>query len=272
MSIITISRGSATGGSLLAEGLAKTLNYKLVRREDILRGTARFGAAAAKLEKFLFGPPTYSDDFKQGIRSYSAFFQAALCEYIQKDDVIYLGNVGHLLLRDVACVLRIRLIAPKEYRIKMLVERDQMTREQASSYIDKIDAQRRSWTLFLYGVDWLNPSLYDVTLNLESMDIDTAVSIAVTAARQQKLSETTQCNQALDNMLLASKTRAELAADFRTAQADIEVEADAASATVFLKGTILPESIDSAVEIAQGIAGVERVDTRQLERVEPEHR
>ncbi|MEJ2109712.1 MAG: cytidylate kinase-like family protein [Acidobacteriota bacterium] len=271
MAIITISMGSATGGLLLAEGLSKTLNYKLVRREDILQDTARFGVAAAKLESFLFGPPTYSDEFKNGIRNYIAFFQAAICDYMQKEDVIYLGHVGHLLLRDIACVLRLRLIAPKEFRIKMLVERSQMTGEQASAYIDKIDAQRRSWTLFLYGVDWLNPSLYDLTLNLESIDIETAVDIAATAARHKKRTETEQCAQALDNMVLASKTRAELAADPRTSPVNIEVEADAGTATVFLKGRISSDLYDSAIEIARSIPEVQGVDTSFLERNNPEH-
>lgn len=269
MAIITISRGSATGGLLLAEGLSKALNYKVVRREDILQGTARFGVEAAKLEKFLFGPPTFSDDFKHDIRNYIAFFQAALCEYVQKEDVIYLGNVGHMLLRDIACVLRLRLIAPPEFRIKMLVEREKMTREQASAYIDKIDAQRRAWTLLLYGVDWLDPALYDLTLNLEGMSIDTAVDIAATAANHKRLSETDQCLVSFDNMLLASRTRAELAADFRLSPSAIEVEANAASATVFLEGKLPSGLVDPAVEIAQNISGVERVDTSRLEKTEP---
>jgi len=269
MAIITISRGSATGGLLLAEGLSKTLNYKLVRREDILQGTARFGDAAAKLEKFLFGPPTFSNDFKRDIRNYLAFFQAALCEYIQKDDVIYLGNVGHMLLRDIACVLRIRLIAPPDFRINKLIEREQMTREQASAYIDKIDAERRAWTLLLYGVDWLNPSLYDLTINLESMNIDTAVDIAATAARHKRLSETDQCFESFDNMLLATRIRAELAADPRLAPFEIEVEANAASATVFLEGKLSSDLFHPAVDIAGNIPGVKKVDAGRLEKIEP---
>ena len=269
MAIITISRGSATGGLLLAEGLSKTLNYKLVRREDILQGTAKFGVEAAKLEKFLFGPPTFSNDFKQDIRNYIAFFQAALCEYIQKDDVIYLGNVGHMLLRDIECILRIRLIAPLEFRIRMLTDRGQMNREEAAAYIEKIDAQRRAWTLFLYGVDCLNPALYDLTINLENMNIDTAVNIAATAAKHKRLTETVQCFESFDNMLLASRTRAELAADPRLASFELEVEADASFATVSLEGKLPSDLIDHAVAVVGNIPGVNKVDTGGIENIEP---
>lgn len=269
MSIITISRGSSTGGSMLAEGLSKALDYKLVRREDILQGTARFGVAAAKLEKFLFGPPTYSSDYKRDIRNYIAFFQAALYDYVQEQDVVYLGNVGHMMLREVACVLRIRLIAPRGFRIRMLVERKQMTHEESAAYIDKVDAQRRAWTLLLYGVDWLDPSLYDLTLNLESMNIDAAVEIAATAARYRKLAETEQCISALNNMALASRARAELAADSRTSLSDVEVDADAASSTIYLKGRLSPDLFDAVSEVAHSVHGVDRVVTSDVERIEP---
>jgi len=271
MAIITISRGSATGGLLLAEGLANKLNYKLVRREDILEGTAKFGVEAAKLEKFLFGPPTFSDGFKQDIRNYIAFFQAALCEYIQMQDVIYLGNVGHLLLRDISQVLTIRLIAPLESRIRMLIERKKMTREEASSYIEKIDAQRRAWTLFIYGVDWLNPILYDLTINLENTKIDVAVEIAATAARYKKYSETDQNKQTMENMLLATRTRAELFADPRLASCEIDVEADATTATVYLEGKLTSDLTGHAVGIADNIPGIHKVDTCRIVTIEPEN-
>src|SRR4030042_4086105 len=120
MAIVTISRGSATGGLLLAEGLSKTLGYHLVSREEIVRGTAKFGVVESNLERFMSGPPTFSEDFKHELRCYLSFIQEALCEWAQKDNVVYLGNVGHLLLRGIFHVLRIRLIAPLEFRIQLL--------------------------------------------------------------------------------------------------------------------------------------------------------
>ena len=76
MAIVTISRGSATGGMFLAEGLAKTLGYQLVRREEILEGTVKFGVAAAKLEK---RPKKKDIAFYEGqLKSAQFFIQAIL--------------------------------------------------------------------------------------------------------------------------------------------------------------------------------------------------
>jgi osmotically-inducible protein OsmY len=145
-----------------------------------------------------------------------------------------------------------------------------MTSEEASAYIDKVDAQRRAWTLFLYGVDWLNPSLYDLTLNLEGMSIAAAVDIAATAARHRRLSETDKCLESFGNMLLASRTRAELAADPRTSPFEIEVKANAATAVVSLIGRVPADLRMQAISIAGNVTGVQSVEAHSLKTIDSE--
>jgi cytidylate kinase len=42
MPIITISRGSGSGGQLLAEALGETLGYEVVSREEVVHEAAAF--------------------------------------------------------------------------------------------------------------------------------------------------------------------------------------------------------------------------------------
>ncbi len=266
MAIVTISLGSATGGLFLANGLAKRLGYRVITREEIIRGAAKFGVAEAKLEKALLEPPVFSEDFKRDIRCYLSFVQEALCEWAEKDNIIYLGHAGHLLLRGISHVLRIRLIAPPSYRIRTLVEREGMTEEQAAAHIQTVDAQRRAWTLLLYGVDWLSPTLYDLTINLESMSIDSAVDIAAAAVNCREFAATNQSRKAVKDLRLESRVRAALAADPSAALSEIEVRVDSSTGTVHLKGKVQAASmIDEAVRIARGIDAVTRADGSQLE-------
>ncbi len=265
MAIITISRGSASGGLFLAEGLAKKLGYHYISREDIIRGAAKFGVAEANLEKALVRPPVFSEDFKHVINCYLTFIQEALCDWAEKDNIVYLGHAGHLLLRGISHVLRIRLIAPTSYRIRTLVEREGMTSQQAATHIENVDAQRRAWTLLLYGVDWLSPSLYDLTINLETMNIDTAVEVAAAAANCQEFKATDESRKALKDLLLESRVKAALASDAVAGSNEIEVHGDSASGMVFLKGEVHPASvIDEMVRVARGVAGATRVDGSQL--------
>ena len=48
MAIITISRGSASGGLFLAQGLSEKLGYALVSREDVIQAAARQGVSGDK--------------------------------------------------------------------------------------------------------------------------------------------------------------------------------------------------------------------------------
>jgi cytidylate kinase len=265
MAIVTISRGSASGGLFLAKGLAQKLGYHFTSREEIIRGTAKFGIEATNLEKALLRPPEFSEDFKHVIKCYLTFFQEALCEAAEKDNIIYLGHAAHLLLRDISHVFRIRLIAPPSYRIQTLIDREGMTKKQAEDYIGEVDAQRRAWTLLLYGVDWLSPSLYDLTINLETMNMDSAVEIAAAAVNCREFAATSQSRKAMKDLLLESRVKVALASNAVAGYKEIEVHADSASGMVFLKGEVHADSaIDEMVRVASGVTGSTRVDGSQL--------
>ena len=259
MAIVTISRGSASGGLLLAEGLAKKLGYQLVSREEVLQGAAKYGVSEAKMDKALLDPPTFSAEFKHDRRRYLIFIQEALCGWARKDNVIYHGNAGHLLLRNISHVLRICLIAPLDFRVRILVERMNMTPEQATAYIGKVDAQRRAWTLLLYGVDWLNPNLYNLTINLEDMNIDSAVEIAATAAKCPEFAVTSQSRKAINDLYLATRVKAALASDPDTSMAEVDLRADSGSGEVYLKRKEHPlELAEAIMEKARNVAGVSK--------------
>lgn len=259
MAIVTISRISASGGMQLAEGLAKTLGFHIVSREEIIEGAAKFGVSREMLDKAMLDPPTFSEDFKQDRRRYLIFIQEALCERARKDNVIYHGNAGHLLLQGVSHLLRICLIAPLDFRIRTLVEQQNMTSDQAAAYIKKVDAQRRAWTLLLYGVDWLNPNLYDLSINIEKIGIAGAVEIAAVAARRPEFSATSESQKAIEDLYLATKVKAALAADPATESMEVDLQADSASGTIYLGGNARPEIAEKAALVA-GVFEVHRME------------
>ena len=263
MAIVTISRGTASGGLLLAQGLAKKLGYTPVSREDILQSASKYGVSGEKLQEALLKPPGFWERFRHERKRYLSFVQAALCEHAQKDRIIYHGNAGHLLLGEISHVLCVRIIAPMAYRIHMLMEREDLVREEAIHYIEKMDRQRKDWTLFLYGVDWLDPNLYDLTVNLKILDVEGAVDLVAAAAERQEFQTTPESRKAMDNLCLASYVRSALAADDRTASAEVEVEAD--GDTVYLKGKVRPASmIDSILEVAGQVKGVKEINQKRL--------
>jgi hypothetical protein len=189
--------------------------------------------------------------------------QATLCKRVQGGGVVYHGNAGHLLLPGVAHVICVRLIAPISLRVKLLQERSGMDEDEARDHIDTVDGERRQWTRFLYGVDWLDTHLYDLCINLRTMTLEDAEALVVRTARSGPFQPTEESRQAMSDLVLASCVRAAIAADDRTAGAEVEVRAS--GETVFLRGRLRPASlVDAVLDVVNGVEGVAQVDRSNL--------
>ena len=263
MPIITISRGSASGGILLAQGLAKKTGYRLVSREDIIQSASKYGVSAETLEEALLKPPGFWERFRHERRRYLSFVQAALCDQAREDGIIYHGNAGYILLRGISHVLCVHVVAPMSFRIDMLMKRENMLREDAIRYIEKMDQYRKDWTRFLYGVDWLDPNHYDLMINLKTLGIQGAVDIVAAAAGREEFQATTESSKSMEDLFLASRVRSALAANQKTDAVEINVKADAG--TVYLKGRIRPLSlIDEVLETVGKVEGVRNINQEGL--------
>ncbi len=263
MPVLTISRGSGSGGRMLAERVAERLDFDIVSREEIVHEAARFGVPEEDLQKALLKPPGLWDRFQHQRRRYLAFVQAALCERVRGGRVVYHGNAGHLLLQGVSHVACVRLIAPVEFRVRMLRERSDRTEAEALEHIETVDRQRERWTRFLYGVDWLDPHLYDLCVNLRTLEVDDAVSLVVALAQAPRFQPTDESRRAMDDLVLASRVNAALAADERTSSAEVTLHAD--GGVVSIRGRLRPASlVDAVIDVAGRVPGVERVDRENL--------
>ena len=123
MSVITISRGSFSGGKTLAECLARRLGYRCIDRDVIVERAAAYGVSQHELRDALEKPPSFLDRFKHKRYLYLVLIQAALAEEVRTGKAIYHGLAGHLLLKGGQPILRTRIIAPMELRIRMVQDR-----------------------------------------------------------------------------------------------------------------------------------------------------
>ena len=264
MSVITISRGSFSGGKMLAECLAAKLGYRCIDRDVIVERAAVSGVSHHELRDALEKPPSFLERFRHRKYVYLALIQAALAEEVQHGRAIYHGNAGHLLLKGGGPVLRVRIVAPLEFRIAMCRERLKLTREEAVAYITKMDQDRRRWTQYLYGVDWGDPSLYDIVLNLENVQIEEACEVVAGLVRQQKCFEFgPQCQAAMRDLAIASRVKANLALDPATQELEVEVVAE--KGAVWIKGKVsTPGQLSEVERVAKAVAGVTEVNLDAL--------
>ena len=265
MSVITISRGSFSGGKMLAESLAEVLQYRCVDRDVIVeRATAGCDASAEELRKALEKPPGFLERLNHKRYIYLAVIQAALAEEVVDGRVVYHGHAGHLLLKGGGPVFRVRIIAPLEFRISMAQQRLGLGRREVIAYIAKVDEERKKWAQYLYGVDWSDASLYDLVVNLAHVDLDYACDMIASAIRRQKCFHfDDQCRSAMRDLALASRVRANVALNPPTAALELEVTCKDGEARV--KGKIATvDQIHEIERVARAVPGVKTVNLEDL--------
>lgn len=253
MSIIAISRGTFGGGKTLAECLSNNLGYRCIDRDVIVKKAAEHGVSERELLAALERPPTLRGMLDHKKYIYLALIQAALTEEVREGRAIYHGLLGHLLLKGGLGVLRLRVVAPMDFRIRMTQERLQLSRSDAIAYIEKMDQDRHKWTQYLYGVDWEDPSLYDLVVNLEHITIDEACRLVAGVTKEACFEFSPERRAAMNDLALASRVRAELALNPFTAH--LEVELEARGGLVSIKGAPVDES-ENVRRVAMAVAGV----------------
>lgn len=261
MAIIMISRGTFGGGKAVAELVAERLGYPCLSREETVREVIeRYGISEKELTAAMNEPPPYWQQVHGKRISYIKVYSAALLEHIQGENLVYHGHIGHLMLGTVSHVLRVRVIADMEFRIRGAMERKKMGREEAVAFINKIDKRRDKWTRFLYGVEWKDASLYDVLFNLEFLSINVAVDMIVHTAGMDAFKPTPQSQKALDDLVLGSRVWSALAINGRIMLTNISVVADSGIVTIS-GGTSSNKAIREITAVAKTVEGVREVKT-----------
>jgi cytidylate kinase len=226
MQIISISRGTFSGGKALAEQMAAKLDYQCLSREELIEKATRAGIPVGKLEEAMLKPHVFSERLALEREHYHAFCTMFLCERSKEGRLVYHGRTGHLLLPGISHVLRIRVVADMEYRINAAMQRINVDRNKAKKYIEEVEEGIRRWAFSMYGAPWDDSSHYDVIVNLEQMNVGNAASALCAMAQLPDFQMTPASERAMKNLWLAAKARSLLAEDARTARCSFKVRAD----------------------------------------------
>lgn len=261
MAIITISRGTFSGGQSLAQCAAEKLGYRCVPRVALHEAAKRYGVSDEELSKATSETPGILERLSSERARYLACARAALVREVKDDNVVYHGLAGHFLLQGVPHVLRVRVIANMEFRIKGAMERTKLNRKEALEYLRKADEKRIKWTRFLYHVDWHDPSLYDITINLEHISLNNACEILCNVVTMDKFVTSPEWRKTMDDLVLSTEVRAIVAMSKGIADSGLEVSAD--GGTVTLAGTAGSlQDADRIREIAKAVPGVKAINSK----------
>jgi cytidylate kinase len=267
MAIITISRGSYSKGKEVAEKVADRLGYECLSREVILEASDQYHIPEIKMIKAIHDAPTILERFNHSKQVFVAYYQSAFTQRVQKDNVVYHGLAGHLLLSRIPHVVKVRIIADLEDRILNEVKREGVTTQKARDTILKDDEERRKWTQSLYGRDPWDSALYDLLIHIHKFNVADAVDYICQAAALEQFATTRESQQKMDDLSLASQVKTGLMESY----SDIFVTCEYGNVLVYTKAEehITHKLERKARTLGQTISGLHHIEVHSRVPIPP---
>ncbi len=273
MPIITINRGSYSRGKAVAEKLAQKLGYECISRDILLDASEEFNIPEMKLVRALHDAPSVLERFKHGKERYISYIYSALLQYARKDNIVYHGLAGQFFLRNIPHVLKVRIIANIQDRVKEEMRRENISADKALSILMKDDEERHNWGLQVYGTDTHDSKLYDMILRIDRLSVCDAVNIISETVQKPAFQATPESLKLVKDLALAAKVKATLA----EIAPKVQVVAD--NGTVFI-GRINGDSVNAdkifkIKSVAEQIEGASEViinlGVQQSDHINPFH-
>ena len=117
--------------------------------------------------------------------SYRNLITQVIGDLAQAGNAVIMGRGGNVILSAFPNVLRIQIVAHYLVRVERLMEREGLNRASAKLRVTDSDQMRAEFMRRYFGVDWLDPSLYDVVFNSSGhVSEQTIIDSIVTMARE----------------------------------------------------------------------------------------
>lgn len=257
MAIVTISRGSYSHGKEVAEKVAQKLGYRCISREVMIEASEEFNVPEIKLVQALRDAPSLLARFGLDDKSrYIAYVRSALLDHLREDNVVYHGLAGHFLVRQISHVLKVRITAEMEDRVKVMMERVGIASEsEALRAVKQLDEARRKWSLHIYGIDTNDTNLYDLLIRIKKLTTDDAADLICRSARLDHFQATAESRQAIEDLALAARAKAVLIERFPR----VTVTASGDAVQVGLEGLGTREEKEIRDTVGQ-LSGVRKID------------
>ncbi|MCE2391684.1 MAG: cytidylate kinase-like family protein [Proteobacteria bacterium] len=201
--LITISRQYAAGSSAVAQRVADALGWTLLDDELVHQVAQRSGLSPEEVAELDERIPTFMERVAQTNalaypdmmmpsaeiavepeQSKLARITRDLIEELgRRDRLVLVGRAAAAVLARQEGVVRVRLVASREFRIRNAIERLGVPPEEAPGVLEDKDKNRERYHREYYGRDWSDPLLYHMVLNTEVLGMEGAADLVVAHAR-----------------------------------------------------------------------------------------
>lgn len=181
--VITIARGFGSGGKEIASAVAKKMGIQCYEHAILTLAAGMSGldrSHFAKSDESILKPsfihtiketltPTPEANFVSNdeLFGYEAQIMKGLAS---RESCVIVGKAADYVLRDMDNVFSFYIEAPREYCLKNVMRKMDVTEDEAHDLITKTDKRRAEFYKYVTkGNYWTNPVNYHMTLNAEKV-------------------------------------------------------------------------------------------------------
>lgn len=202
--VVTFSVQLGSDGHAIARAVAEKLGYRFLDNEVIAQAAAIAGvspetiAAAERWPTFvermlerlalttvvsegvLPTPPANPATMMLTSADYRALIEQVVTSLAEQGSCVIVGHAGQAILRQEPDVFKVLVHGSEERRVQRLAAEEGIDLKEAVKRIKDSDHQRDSFFKHVYDIEWLASVTYDITINTDDVDHDTAISLIVT--------------------------------------------------------------------------------------------
>lgn len=203
--VITISREVGCNGLKLARILATRLNaynlssdWRVLSKEVFYESARELNMHPERVmktfkqaDKYTFEEiiKAFNDKNYKSERRIVKTVADVILSFATDGFCIIVGRAGHLIARDIKNSLHIRLVAPHEYRIKNIMDNNQLNRVEALAFIQRVEKERLAFRKTFMG-DAVVEELFDISLNRAMFTDEEMVDLIEYAVNTKKILNT----------------------------------------------------------------------------------
>lgn len=267
MTVIAMTREIGSRGMDVAAGLSATLGLKIIQSDTVANCIAeRLGVKESAVLHYVNGSASLLQRWQIDQRKLFHYAAEEILRLAQQGNVLIKGWGVATLLRDLSGVISVRVCAPMDFRVRVLMVRLGTTDANAvRERIERYDAARARTMRAYFDIEQEDPRLYHIVLNTQRLSIETCVKTVSELAKRARFQDNAAIRPTLANKLVEAKISSALVEHISQVAAPLGVSVSVANGEVTLSGTTSSGSVRMRAErIAHDIAGACRINNRIL--------
>ena len=263
MPLIAMTREMGSLGKDVAQGVAEALGLEVVHHEIIDHVADKMRLRKSHVVRLLDGKATILERLTADRTSLAIFTADETYGIAHRNGGAVIRGWGAThLLRQVGHAVCVRVCAPRELRVRRMMER--LHTDDADFVRKEVDLSDEAHAAIMrrhFGVNCQDGEQYDVSLNTERVPIGECVEKVLELVRGSAFAETGESHATLENLSLSARVRAALRTDPRTRKANVTIVCDRGRVT--LSGIVDGDTEQALLgDVAGAVPGVTNLENR----------